>query len=81
MVFACDMRVRSLGKRGVLWGGRHQAVGGIMAVRWSLEVLEGCQLVVEGNHSLPGGGSVSWVGVSHMVCSGGPGLEGLVVVE
>lgn len=52
-----------------------------MAVRWSLEVLEGCQLVVEGNHSLPGGGSVSWVSVSHMVCSGGPGLKGLVVVE
>lgn len=37
------------------------------------------QLVGEGNHSLPGGGSVSWVGVSHMVCSGGPGLKGLVV--
>lgn len=45
----------------------------------SLEVPEGWSACPRGNHSLPGGGSVSWVGVSHMVCSGEPGLKGLVV--
>lgn len=76
-VFECDMRVRSLGKREVSFGVDIRQWAG-SEVRWSSEVPEGCQLVVEGNHSLPGSGSVSWVGVSHIVCSGEPGLKGRV---
>ena len=48
----CDMRVRSLRKREVLFGGKHQAVGDIIAVRRSSEVLEECQLDSEGISNL-----------------------------
>lgn len=36
-VFECVMRVRSQGRERWSFEGRHQAVGGVMAVRWSSE--------------------------------------------
>lgn len=61
-------------KRGVV-GGKHQAVGDVIAVRWSSDP-GAVSTGLGGDRSSLEGGSVSWRGVSCTVCSGEPGLKG-----